>query len=46
VQAGARYNSLKQDIDVGVDIDLVFSDNHRDRCRQPRWPVAAGVGRA
>jgi len=27
-------------------LEAVFSDNHRDRCRQPRWPVAAGVGRA
>jgi len=26
--------------------EIMFSDNHRDRCRQPRWPVAAGVGRA
>ena len=28
------------------EVTTLFSDNHRDRCRQPRWPVAAGVGRA
>jgi hypothetical protein len=38
--------SPDEDEDALAVVVEVFSDNHRDRCRQPLWPVAAGVGRA